>query len=122
MGQIENGLDRYLEIFKKFQAEQKLDEIQNRMQQLIEQQQALDQEISQTQDNDDVSTLERLAQEEERNLDEFENIISLMEEAAETIEPFSETSSNELSELSDSELSQELENSVKQLRVYRNRT
>ena len=112
MGQIENDLDRYLEIFKKFQAEQKLDEIQNRMQQLIEQQQALDQEISQTQDNDDVSTLERLAQEEERNLDEFENIISLMEEAAEAIEPFSETSSNELSELSDSELSQELENSL----------
>ena len=30
MGQIENDLDRYLEIFKKFQAEQKLDEIQNR--------------------------------------------------------------------------------------------
>ena len=112
MGQIENDLDRYLEIFKKFQAEQKLDEIQNRMQQLIEQQQALDQEISQTQDNDDVSTLERLAQEEERNLDEFENIISLVEEAAEAIEPFSETSSNELSELSDSELSQELENSL----------
>ena len=84
------------------------------MQQLIEQQQALDQEISQTQDNndDDVSTLERLAQEEERNLDEFENIISLMEEAAEAIEPFSEASSNELSELSDSELSQELENSL----------
>ena len=40
-----------------------------------------------------------VAQEEERNLDEFENIISLMEEAAETIEPFSKTSSNELSEL-----------------------
>ena len=59
-----------------------------------------------------MSTLERLAQEEERNLDEFENIISLMEEAAEAIKPFSETSSNELSELSDSELSQDLENSL----------
>ncbi len=112
MAQIENDLDRYLEIFKKFQAEQKLDEIQNRMQQLIEQQQALDQEINRTQDIDDVSALERLAQEEERNLDEFENITSLMEEAAEAIEPFSETSSNELSELSDSELSQDLENSL----------
>ena len=112
MTQIEQDLDRYLEIFKKFQAEQKLDEIQNRMQQLFDQQQALDQEMSESKNNDEISTLERFAQEEERNLDEFENIKSLMEDAAETIEPFSETSSDELSELSDSELSQDLENSL----------
>ena len=30
MEQIENDLDRYLDIFKRFQAEQKLDEIQKR--------------------------------------------------------------------------------------------
>ena len=61
---------------------------------------------------DEISTLERFAQEEERNLDEFENILSLMEDAAEAIEPFSESSADELSELSDSELSQDLENSL----------
>ena len=112
MGQIEQDLDRYLEIFKKFQAEQKLDEIQNRMQQLFEQQQALDQELNEAKNIDEISTLERFAQEEERNLDEFENILSLMEDAAEAIEPFSESSADELSELSDSELSQDLENSL----------
>ena len=112
MAQIEQDLDRYLEIFKKFQAEQKLDEIQNRMQQLFDQQQALAQEMSESEHNEEVSTLERFAQEEERNLDEFENIKSLMEDAAETIEPFSEASSEELSELSNSELSQDLENSL----------
>ena len=112
MAQIEQDLDRYLEIFKKFQAEQKLDEIQNRMQQLFNQQQALAQDMNESENNEEVSTLERFAQEEERNLDEFENIKSLMEDAAETIEPFSEASSEELSELSNSELSQDLENSL----------
>ena len=112
MGQIEQDLDRYLEIFKKFQAEQKLDEIQNRMQQLFEQQQALNQELNEAKNIDEISTLERFAQEEERNLDEFENILSLMEDAAEAIEPFSESSADELSELFDSELSQDLENSL----------
>ena len=46
MEQIENDLDRYLDIFKRFQAEQKLDEIQKRLQQLLEQQNALNEEIS----------------------------------------------------------------------------
>ena len=41
MEQIENDLDRYLDIFKRFQAEQKLDEIQKRLQQLFEQQNAI---------------------------------------------------------------------------------
>ncbi len=41
MNKIEEDLDRYLEIFKRFQAEQKLDEIQNRMEKLYEQQVAL---------------------------------------------------------------------------------
>ena len=63
MAQIEQDLDRYLEIFKKFQAEQKLDEIQNRMQQLFDQQQALAQEMSESEHNEEVSTLERFAHE-----------------------------------------------------------
>ena len=46
MDQIEENLDRYLEIFKRFQAEQKLDEIQNRLQQLVEQKSLINLEIS----------------------------------------------------------------------------
>jgi len=107
MAQIEEDLDRYLEIFKRFQAEQKLDEIQNRMQNLYEQQNALDDEIRETQD--DQSNMNRLAQEEQRNLDEFENILSLIEDASELIDPFNENSSQELSSLSDSDLSEEIE-------------
>ena len=43
---IEEDLDRYLEIFRLFQTEQKLDEIQNRMEKLIDQQNALNNDIS----------------------------------------------------------------------------
>ena len=74
INQIEQDLDRYLEIFKRLQAEQKMDELQTRMEQLFDQQQSLDQEINQTNEQTDRSTLKRLEQEEKRNLEEFENI------------------------------------------------
>ena len=77
------------------------------MQNLYEQQNALDDEIRETQD--DQSNMNRLAQEEQRNLDEFENILSLIEDASELIDPFNENSSQELYSLSDSNLSEEIE-------------
>jgi len=110
MAQIEEDLDRYLEIFKRFQAEQKLDEIQNRMQKLNEQQNALNNEINKNDDN--TSPMERLAQEEQRNLDEYENILSLTEDASELIEPFNENSAQELSDLSESDLSEKIQSNL----------
>ena len=95
-----------MEIFKRFQAEQKLDEIQNRLQNLIEQQGALDNEIDKVDEN--PSSMDRLAQEEQRNLDEFKNIQSLVEDASEMIEQFNKNTANELSELSESELSENI--------------
>ena len=106
MAKIEEDLDRYLEIFKRFKAEQKLDEIQTRMQKLNEQQNALNNEITQSDKNSE--SMGKLAQEEQRNLDEFENLLSLLEDASELIEPFNQISSNELSNLSQSDLSEEI--------------
>ena len=112
MDQIEQDLDRYLEIFKRLQAEQKMDELQTRMEQLFNQQQSLDQEINQANEQTDKSTLERLVQEEKRNLDEFDNLKSLMEEASELVEPYSQKTSEDLAELSTSELSENTESSM----------
>ena len=106
MEKVEKDLDRYLEIFKRFQAEQKLDEIQNRLQNLIEQQSALDNEIDEVDEN--PNSIDRLAQEEQRNLDEFKDIQSLVEDASEMIEEFNKNTANELSELSESELSENI--------------
>ena len=111
MDQIENDLDRYLDIFKRFQAEQKLDEIQKRLQQLFEQQNALSNEINNL-NNNNLSTAQRFSQEQQRNIDEFENILSLIDEASFLVEPFSKTSSDQLSNLSESELSENTESSL----------
>ena len=99
MEQIEQDLDRYLEIFRRLQAEQKMDELETRMQQLMEQQNALDQEMNRLK-NEDASTLARLAQEEKRNMEELNAVEDLIEEAAEMIEPFSEKTAEDLTEFS----------------------
>jgi len=112
MEQIENDLDRYLDIFKRFQAEKKLDEIQKRLQQLFEQQNAISEEIRDLSPDTDLSKSQRFVQEQQRNLDEFQNILSLIEEASLLVEPFSSTSSEELSSLYESDLSIETESSL----------
>ena len=112
INQIEQDLDRYLEIFKRLQAEQKMDELQTRMEQLFEQQQSLDQEINQTNEQTDRSTLKRLEQEEKRNLEEFENLKSLMEEASELVESYSQKTSDDLSELAESPLTEQTKSSL----------
>ena len=112
MNQIEQDLDRYLEIFKRLKAEQKMDELQTRMEQLFDQQQSLDQEINQTNEQTDRSTLKRLEQEEKRNLEEFENLKSLMEEASELVEDYSQKTSDDLSELAESPLTEQTKTSL----------
>ena len=112
MAQIEQDLDRYLEIFKRLQAEQKMDELQTRMQQLFDQEQSLDREINQANDQTDQSTLERLAQEEKRNFEELDNLKSLMEEASDLVEPYSDKTSDDLSEMANSSLMEQTENSM----------
>ena len=112
INQIEQDLDRYLEIFKRLQAEQKMDELQTRMEQLFDQQQSLDQEINQTNEQTDRSTLKRLEQEEKRNLEEFENLKSLMEEASELVESYSQKTSDDLSELAESPLTEQTKSSL----------
>ena len=71
MEKIEKDLDRYLEIFKRFQAEQKLDEIQNRLQNLIEQQSALDNEIDGVDESEEDESTEQETEVAEPNEDFF---------------------------------------------------
>ena len=79
------------------------------MQQLFEQQNALSDQIEKLNSDTEPSISQRYAEEQQRNLDEFKNILSLMDEASSLIEPFSDTSSEKLSSLSDSDLSNEAE-------------
>ena len=80
-----------------------------RLQQLFEQQNALSDQIEKLNSDTEPSISQRYAEEQQRNLDEFKNILSLMDEASSLVEPFSDTSSEKLSSLSDSDLSNEAE-------------
>ena len=100
---IEQDLDRYLDIFKRLQAEQKMDEIEKRMEQLFSQQNSLDNELNQN-NNYEKSDYARLSQQEKRNLEELNAIKDLIKQTAETVEQFSDKISKDLIEFSNDNL------------------
>lgn len=104
LDQVEENLDRYIDIFKRIQAEQKLAEVMNRLGQLEKQQESLNRQIADMKPQADASDWSRLKQEEARNLAELENILDVMSEAAEDIQPFSPESAQNLAELAKSDL------------------
>ena len=113
--EVEEQLDRFIDIFQRIQAEQRMDELVTRMEELSRQQEAL---VDKLEEDGDRWDLLRLAEEERRNSQEFENIKDLMEEAAETTEPFASMPAKELRELSQSDLSNQ---TSRDLRMASNR-
>ena len=101
MEKMKDDLDRYLEVFKRLQAEQKMDELKNRIEKLLKKQDALSEDINQL-NEDTKSSTDRLAQEEKRILEELNNIKSLITETTEATEPFSQKTSDRLKELNES--------------------
>ncbi len=118
--QLEMQLDRFLNIFERIRVEQTLEEIRERLEQLIAQQTALHKELQSANETSDPSDLARMAFDEERNSSEFQNIRDVMDAAAAAMEQFSPQSSQALEELQDSKLSnntsQELENATTDLK------
>ena len=114
MEKIKEDIDRYLKVFKRLQAEQKMDELQNRIEKLLKQQESLSEEINQIDQNIEKSITERLKQEEKRILEEFNNIKSLIEDASEITKPFSQQTSNKLQNLEESDISKNSDSSINQ--------
>ncbi len=109
MEQIEQELDRFIDILKRIQAEQMTYEITKRLEQLVKEQDVLNDNIQQTNDTTDPSKFSRLEQEEKRNLEEFQNILDIMEDASDLMEEYSKSSSEAMENLSQSELAEETE-------------
>ena len=91
--QIEQELDRFLDILKRIQAEQITHEIVERLEQLVTEQELLNEKIQKTNEQTDPSEFARLEQEEKRNLEEFQNILDIMQNAADLMEEYSPSSS-----------------------------
>jgi len=99
ISEIESELDRYIDIFKRLQAEQKLTELKNRLEKLVHQRDKLDRDIESF---DNTSNEKRIWQEELRGLEELTNINDEIKEASDLIKPFSQKSSTRLDELKNS--------------------
>ena len=111
MDQVEKELDRYLEIFKQIEMEQKLDELKNRMQQLADQQKVLDKELIESEDKN--SNYKRLELQEQNIFDDFKNIESLLQETADLLETSNEKISLDLKNLSESNIPKDIKKFLK---------
>ena len=111
--EIESELDRYIDIFKRLKAEQKLDELKNRIEKLVQQKDKLDDDINNIENEGKMNDGQRIAQEEQRLLEELTQLNKEMEQASELIEPFSENSASELNELASNEEFKNTRNDIK---------
>ena len=112
--QVEKELDRFLDIFKRVKAEQEVDQLRKRLEQLVQNQDNIDQQIRQTNNETNASKFKKLEQEQKINKREFDEIISSMEDAAKDVKVFSRKTAQSLEKLSESELSKSTENHLEQ--------
>ena len=93
---MEAQIDRFIEIFKRIRAEQKMNELVTRFDHLTEQQEKLASEVA-TETDDENSG--RLSTQQERNREEYERLKNLMKETADAMESFAIMPSGELERL-----------------------
>ena len=111
---VEQQLDRFLDIFKRIKAEQKLNETVQRLDKLVEQQEQINDKIQELNSESDKNLLEQLSFDEKRNSNEFSNIREIMEEAANAMGEFDKESSQALEDLERSRAANETESLMNQ--------
>ena len=103
LSQVEQELDRFLDIFKRVKAEQQVDELRKRIQQLVENQDNIDKQIRRTTPQTDPSVFKRLGIEETMSQKELDNILDAMDSAANDVKEFSRRTAQKLEDLANSE-------------------
>ena len=113
--QIEADLDRFIDIFKRIRAEQSLEEINKRLEQLLKQQDHLKEQIPAVDAESSRADLSRLSEEERRLGEEFSALQKTMEQAEDALQPFNPQIAKELAELAQSDLTERIEMMLKQI-------
>jgi len=103
LNHIEQELDRFLDIFQRIKAEQKVDEIKKRLEQLVANQDNIDQQIRSINKRTDPSIFKRLSQEQKINEKEFDKILNEMNKSVNDIKKFSRKTAQGIENLSESE-------------------
>jgi len=121
---VEQQLDRFIDIFKRIKAEQKLNETAQRLDKLVERREKTNNEIQKLDSNSDKNLIEQLSVDEKRNGNEYSNIRKLMEEASKAMGEFDKESSQALENLENSRTANETESlmnqTIRQLQKNRN--
>ena len=102
LNNIEQELDRFLDIFQRIKVEQKIDEIKKRIEQLVKNQDNLDQQIRSINKQTDPSIFKRLSQEQKINDKELNNIVYEMKDSINGIKKVSRKTAQELENLAES--------------------
>lgn len=102
--ELEAQLDRFIDIFERIRAEQQMDELVRRLEQLTKDQDEL---ASQVDINTMAEESPRLLEDQLRNQKEYQNLLELMSEAAKSIEPFAQKPADDLQDLATSKLAEE---------------
>ena len=108
---MEAQLDRFIEIFKRIRAEQKMDELVTRLDNLTEQQEKLASEVATEVDDENSG---RLSTQQDRNREEYERLKELMKETSDAMEPFALMPSGELERLSKSENAEKISDKMQE--------
>ena len=101
---FENELDRFIDMFEMAKAEQKLNELSEMMENMLEKQIDINNQLN---NNDSkINTLTAKSNKQENRFEKFENILN---EATQSIKSISENASNQLDDLQNSEMVSETE-------------
>lgn len=111
--QFTRELERTLEIFRRVQAEQKMDEIVKRMTELAEEQKQIAEETGKLSE-ENQNELKSLAEREKRAEDELAHISEEMKQLEKITEPFLEMPTSKISELRNEMEAGDLPNSLRQ--------
>jgi hypothetical protein len=104
MQEFEEQLDRFLDLFKQAMAEQKMDEVVKRLEEMLTEQTDINEKL-----NNDSQSMDELAERELRQEKALENLQTSMDQASSALEEITKDISEQMSELMNSELMSETE-------------
>ena len=99
LDKLEADLDRFIDIFKQVHAEQKMEELKTRLENLAATQEELTEDIEESGPEADASEFARMSQEEQRLREEFSNIDRLLQDTEAALEDIHPESADKLNEL-----------------------
>ena len=106
LNQFEQQIDRFIEMFELALAEQKMEELVNALELLVEEESHIEDELKNGEDPKNLSSVQN------RQNENFDNLQNKMNEAMKSVEKFSENAAESVRELLESELNKTTEENL----------